>query len=326
MEKYNKNIIRNLELLSKSLKSRGIYSSASAISSLSKEYELAGEKLESTEEPPEELSEVDNKKTKCFKVYRGKCQDDSLPCEGEYRSGYCPGEANIRCCIPKELINEIKEEPEKAQKPVSGGRWASAFGDEAARRVAHNGQDISATLETPVKPLASGVVTAVRSAEEFISKSKAALSSSTDPNKELLSFINGDMRLVDYKNPKIQGSGGPCPVKAYRWVQKIFESGGFSRWKEGGAWVIIEHPWLKMKSDGSPIDYDGVISAQYAHLHDVNVGVGDIVTRDTIIGTVGRTGVVCNQPHLHLEVFTGNNASGISGNASGQTINPRELV
>ena len=68
------------------------------------------------------------------------------------------------------------------------------------------------------------------------------------------------------------------------------------------------------------------VTAQYAHLHDLNVAVGDTVGLETVIGTVGRSGVVCNQPHLHLEIFTGINKTGLTGRTNGRLINPALVI
>lgn len=59
----------------------------------------------------------------------------------------------------------------------------------------------------------------------------------------------------------------------------------------GGNAVVIKHN-------------DGIHTSYYAHMKDVNVKVGDIVTKDTIIGTVGNTGNHAKHtlPHLHLQI------------------------
>jgi len=207
----------------------------------------------------------------------------------------------------------------EAQHPLKGaGRFSSPMGDRASRRFAHNGQDISAPVGTKVYPLAEGTVVSVRSVAEFTTKSQIAIDKATASGRQVPYFINKDVRLTDYRDDRIQGSQTGCPLKSYRWVQKAFEGGGFKKWKEGGIWVMIEHPPLLEEGE--------VITAWYAHLHDLNVEVGDKVTKDTVIGTVGRSGVACNQPHLHLEMFTGTNTAGISGKASGSLIDPRKFI
>ena len=45
------------------------------------------------------------------------------------------------------------------------------------------------------------------------------------------------------------------------------------------------------------------LSTRYAHMNKINVNVGDSVTKDTVLGTVGLTGWTTG-PHLHFEVHT----------------------
>ncbi len=51
------------------------------------------------------------------------------------------------------------------------------------------------------------------------------------------------------------------------------------------------------------ISHQNQIQTLYAHLDDVNVKVGDRVTKDTVIGQVGMTGWTTG-PHLHFEART----------------------
>lgn len=67
-----------------------------------------------------------------------------------------------------------------------------------------------------------------------------------------------------------------------------------NRWNWGyGNHVRIQHPHGR--------------SSLYAHLSSVSVEVGQEVTRDTVIGQMGRTGWASGV-HLHLEVFQDNAA------------------
>lgn len=49
------------------------------------------------------------------------------------------------------------------------------------------------------------------------------------------------------------------------------------------------------------IDHGNGVQSYYAHCNSINVSVGDSVTADTVIGTVGSTGNSTG-PHLHLEI------------------------
>lgn len=62
------------------------------------------------------------------------------------------------------------------------------------------------------------------------------------------------------------------------------------------------------------VEHAGQIKTLYAHLDAVNVKTGDIVAKDTVLGTVGMTGWTTG-PHLHFEV---KNDSGY--------INPKQIM
>ncbi len=49
------------------------------------------------------------------------------------------------------------------------------------------------------------------------------------------------------------------------------------------------------------IDHGNGVQSYYAHCNSINVSVGESVTTDTVIGTVGSTGNSTG-PHLHLEI------------------------
>lgn len=49
------------------------------------------------------------------------------------------------------------------------------------------------------------------------------------------------------------------------------------------------------------VDHGDGIQSWYGHCNSINVGVGSVVTTDTLIGTVGNTGNSTG-PHLHLEI------------------------
>lgn len=63
------------------------------------------------------------------------------------------------------------------------------------------------------------------------------------------------------------------------------------------------------------IQHDSGFSTLYAHMDEVNVKIGDQVTKDTVLGTVGLTGWTTG-PHLHFEVRT----------ATGAAINPKQIL
>jgi murein DD-endopeptidase MepM/ murein hydrolase activator NlpD len=49
------------------------------------------------------------------------------------------------------------------------------------------------------------------------------------------------------------------------------------------------------------LEHNGQLQTLYAHLDTINVNVGDQVTKETVLGTVGLTGWTTG-PHLHFEV------------------------
>jgi murein DD-endopeptidase MepM/ murein hydrolase activator NlpD len=226
------------------------------------------------------------------------------------------GKDGIRIGLPvKKRTSRTTDITGTGQDPLRGrGHPSSRFNATSNRRYPHNGQDYSAPLGTLIYPIASGTVTAVRSTAEFLTNSRLALENAGTS----VPFIDGDMRLVDYSHERIQGKNPSCGLDSYLWVQEVFASGGFKSWKEGGIWVMIRHDSLKL--GGKPI------TAWYCHLHDLNVKEGAEVDHNSIIGTVGRTGIACNQPHLHLEVFTGVNPRATSGAATGTTFDPLKII
>jgi len=247
-------------------------------------------------------------------------KENNIECDG------CVGDETQRKMEELGYISAPIKNKEKAQADLgelsglgedplrTAGRRSSKFHATANRKHKHNGQDFSAELGTSIYPIAPGVVVAVRTPEDFISRARRALESSG----KSIPFIDGDMRLVDYRDDRIQGRNPACGLESYRWVQEAFSQGGFKNWKEGGIWVMIRHDSLKIGADP--------VTAWYAHLHDLNVSTGDTVDMNTVIGTVGRSGVVCNQPHLHLETFTGQNTVAVSGLASGSTFDPLTII
>ncbi|WP_232819911.1 M23 family metallopeptidase [Aliidiomarina celeris] len=62
------------------------------------------------------------------------------------------------------------------------------------------------------------------------------------------------------------------------------------------------------------VDHGGGLRTRYAHLHQYNVSVGDVVTRGQKIGEVGQTGRATG-PHVHYEVLQ-----------NGRHLNPAEFV
>ncbi len=62
------------------------------------------------------------------------------------------------------------------------------------------------------------------------------------------------------------------------------------------------------------LEHNGQLRTLYAHMDTVNVNVGDSVTKETVLGTVGMTGWTTG-PHLHFEV---KNDSGY--------INPKQIL
>ncbi len=236
-----------------------------------------------------------------------------------------------------------KSKKSAALDPLRGsGRWTSRFNDTHQRGgYKHNGLDISAPVGTPIYPIAEGVVVDLKPFDLFDSLSRKVYENTK--NQGHPGFLENDTRLINYRHPKIQPNWSPknryCPYNkniktksgtieriGFRWVQELYNNNGFGRaegkgyWHHGGIWVMIKHNIL---TDSGKVEE---VTAQYAHLHDLNVKIGQTVNLDTIIGTVGRSGVVCNQPHLHLEIFTGTNNSGLTGRTNGRLIDPASVL
>ena len=230
-----------------------------------------------------------------------------------------------------------------ALDPLRGkGRWTSRFNDTHQRGgFSHHGLDISAAIGTPIYPIAKGVVIDLKPFELFDRLSRKVYQNSK--NKGHPGFLENDTRKINYKHPRIQPNWSPknryCPWNrnrktksgkiertGFRWVQELYNNNGFGRkegkgyWHHGGIWVMIKH---KIITDSGKVEE---VTAQYAHLHDLNVKIGDKVDLNTIIGTVGRSGIVCNQPHLHLEIFTGQNKTGLTGRTNGRLIDPASVL
>ena len=226
----------------------------------------------------------------------------------------------------------------QALDPLRGkGRWTSTFKSTKGRKYPHNGLDISAPIGTSIYPIAPGKVVDLKSFELFERLSRIVESNSA----EHPGFIDDDTRKINFRHPRIQPDPAIryCPwnkykvidgkrVKTgYRWVQEIYNKNGFGLkegegyWHHGGIWVMIKHKII------TETGKEEEVTAQYAHLHDLNVQIGDDVDMNTIIGSVGRSGVVCNQPHLHLEIFTGENKSGLTGRVrNGRLIDPGKVL
>ena len=68
-------------------------------------------------------------------------------------------------------------------------------------------------------------------------------------------------------------------------------------------------------------------SSSYAHLSKTLVKVGDIVSKDTVIGMMGSTGNSTG-PHLHLAISTGLRFTEYRGQSAyvARTVNPRSLI
>lgn len=69
-------------------------------------------------------------------------------------------------------------------------------------------------------------------------------------------------------------------------------------------------------------------SSSYAHMSKVVVSVGDIVTKDTMIGYMGATGKYVTGYHLHLAISTGLRFTEYTGQAAyvARTVNPRNYI
>ena len=88
-----------------------------------------------------------------------------------------------------------------------------------------------------------------------------------------------DMSCGDHKIYAV--SDGKVKVASYGW------NGGY------GNYIVVHHNINGKK-----------YSSLYAHLSSINVKVGDIVNKDTVIGIMGTTGSSTGT-HLHLSIYTG---------------------
>jgi murein DD-endopeptidase MepM/ murein hydrolase activator NlpD len=75
--------------------------------------------------------------------------------------------------------------------------------------------------------------------------------------------------------------------------------------KQGKVTFAEEHPQL---GNTVVLQHGHDIKTLYAHLAEINVQVGEAVGLDTILGTVGNTGLSTG-PHLHFSVLVGNFAT-----------------
>lgn len=69
-------------------------------------------------------------------------------------------------------------------------------------------------------------------------------------------------------------------------------------------------------------------SSSYAHMSKVVVSEGDIVTKDTMIGYMGATGLYVTGYHLHLAISTGLRFIEYTGQSAyvARTVNPRDYI
>lgn len=124
---------------------------------------------------------------------------------------------------------------------------------------------------------------------------KCWISSLFGPRKS--GFHNGIDFAASQGTPVLAAAHGVVEV-----VQKSLDKSGY------GNMLLITHKTLKFNDEhGYQMNY----KTRYAHLHNVFVKEGDVVSKGQIIGTVGSTGhVIVKHPksdpsHLHFEVYRG---------------------
>ena len=77
-----------------------------------------------------------------------------------------------------------------------------------------------------------------------------------------------------------------------------------------GLYVVIQH------------NINGrIYTSLYGHLRQINVSVGDIVNKNTVIGLMGSTGRSTG-PHVHLNICLGQS----SCQSLSQTVDPRDYI
>jgi murein DD-endopeptidase MepM/ murein hydrolase activator NlpD len=165
------------------------------------------------------------------------------------------------------------------------------------------GRETLPTTTAFYRPLASGYVTSEFSARCYTSSS----------GQYTCDYHEG----IDFSNP----DNGWQPVYA---IGTGLVVAVWPRYWCGGNMVFVQH---KM-SDGS------TYTSLYAHLRQINVSVGDIVTRDTVIGIMGGNpsseywDSCSTGPHIHLQIAYGLYMTDYTSwsTFTAKSFNPRSII
>lgn len=157
-----------------------------------------------------------------------------------------------------------------------------------------------------------------------INKARLTASWKTDAYYKRFGFIHYAIDMVSTSSSQIIYASGNGEVVAAGYDNVV------------GNVIAIKYPGAIHNPTGKPFD----IIFRYFHLSRINVRTGTKVTKDTIIGYYGKTGILSMTNHLHLEADfdtkyplyspTVKNSNFIKGTAAGANsktmLNPLECL